>query len=333
MINVTVAEEIISVGKVGDIFSPDTDKIKNEYRLLAKMWHPDYSHDSQATEVFAKINSLYEKAVTMAAAGAWERTGFMRIPTGKGPLDISYLTVHSFELGQIYIGDSRIYYVVEHQHEKFVRNAVTMLSRLTYADSRMEDEFRKRVPHGIKLHEAVTYLIVEVEKPPDMISLADVISYFDHGMEGRHAAWIISRLYNMCCFLSYNGMVHGGIKAGNCYICPATHDLLLAGGWWYTVMAGQKMLGTSKDIYEVMPVMVKDSKIAAYDVDLESVKLIGRNMTAESILPPRLAEWLQSGSGKDPFEEFKKWYQALDKSYGERRFVELKLNSGDLYNN
>ena len=38
----------------------DFDAIKHSYRELAKIWHPDSSHDPKATDIFQKLSIAYD---------------------------------------------------------------------------------------------------------------------------------------------------------------------------------------------------------------------------------------------------------------------------------
>lgn len=60
------AVEILKSNKCGDLFERNIDSIKAEYRALAKLYHPDINKSSEAQEVFAKVNLLYDRANVVA---------------------------------------------------------------------------------------------------------------------------------------------------------------------------------------------------------------------------------------------------------------------------
>lgn len=64
--------KVLKAKKCGDIFSNDTDKIKEEYRKLIKEYHPDVNRDSTAREAFQIIQKLYAEAQEYIAQGKWQ---------------------------------------------------------------------------------------------------------------------------------------------------------------------------------------------------------------------------------------------------------------------
>ena len=96
------------------------------------------------------------------------------------------------------------------------------------------------------------------------------------------------------------------------------------------------MIGTTKDIFSIMSVSAKSSKKSTMLTDLESVKLLGRQLLGETncrklaldnSIPKPFIDFLISGSGNDSYEEFTKWDKALDASYGKRRFIKMEINN------
>ena len=132
------------------------------------------------------------------------------------------------------------------------------------------------------------------------------------------------------CALLFLSLPLARISIDNCFISPNAHSVLLLGGWWYAVREGENMLGAAKEIFEIMPVSAKSAKRASAVTDLESVKLIGRELLGRSAKAPKpFMDFLTGGSGSSPYEEYEKWDRALYASYGERRFVKMEIN--DLY--
>ena len=184
------------------------------------------------------------------------------------------------------------------------------------------------IKYQFETHDGRYCLIVD--KTPDVFLLSDILAYYKETIPDRHAAWIISRLCNLCCYFNYLDIAHNGLTLQTCFISPALHTILPLGGWWYTAKEGEKMLGVPKDIYDVMPVKAKSDKISCARTDLEALKLIGRQIVDKKEAPKPMLEFLNSGS-TDAIQEFGKWSLALDDSYGKRRFVEMKIDKTDIY--
>ena len=122
----------------------------------------------------------------------------------------------------------------------------------------------------------------------------------------EHAAWIVSRMENVCCVLQYSGLTHGGITADNFFINPFSHHGALIGGWWD---AG-KGDGYERDTYG-------DNK------DLKDVR-----KTADHILgihrneiPDEFDRFIRSRPEKNAYDDFARWDEVIEKGFGGRRFA------------
>ena len=295
-------EEILSIEKCGDLFSNDIDKCKEEYKVLSKQWHPDRNIDD-TSDVFIKITKLYKRAVNMIKSGTWEKTNYIEIKTNSSKtLAINYLSSFKFEIGMCYVCKENIIYVFDEDKEKYYFNALKRIESIKYSDKDMEKN---------------------LSKPKDVVLLKDVFEYFDGSIDDKHVAWIISRLSNIACFLKTNSIVHNGININNCFVSLENHLVYLFGGWWYATKEDEKMFGTTKEIFSVMPISSKQSKKSNSATDIESIKLLGRYLLGEknSKVPKEVIEFLNSGSSENPFKEFEKWDKSLIKAYKKRKFI------------
>lgn len=333
-------EDILKICKPGDLFDEEEAQCRQEYRELARRYHPD-APDGGDPEVFDWITNLYQKALKQIGEGVWEKSDFIQITTRAGKkLMICYLASFAFELGHCYVCRNKIIYLLREDKEKYYKNAVRRISSLSWADDGMKREMEGAVPilcsHGQAGNGA--YFIV-LDKPEDAVPLRLLLDYMKQ-IPGKHAAWMISRLGSMACYLNYSGLAHNGMDINSCFVSPKGHTILLGGGWWYTVGFGEKLIGTTKEIFDLMPAAEKTAKISGVTTDLESVKWIGRILLGEensrklklrTEFPEAMADFLCGGSGKDAFTEMEKWDLALKRSYGERRFVKLDITPEMIY--
>lgn len=336
------AEEIMNMKKAGDLFSNDVYRCHEEYKELVKAWHPDMnSYDT--SDVFAKITKLYEEAQELFSNEMWEKEGCIWFTSDTGiKLQISPLMESSFELGRCYVCNKHIIYLFNKDKEKYFKNAIEKIEGLKFADSRMEKEFSRAVPfiHTKGHLKSGEYYLV-LKKEEDEYPLGCILECFKGKLPDRHAAWITSRLCNIACFLKYSDLVHNGISVENCLISPERHSIRLAGGWWYAVTTGMKMLGTTKEIFNIMPAAAKTNKTADSATDLESIRLLLRRLLGEencrrlsldTSIPKPFLDFVTAGSGDNAFEEMEKWDAALKKSYGKRKFIKLVVDKNQIYN-
>ena len=332
------ATEILSVTKCGDLFPYGEENVKTKYKELVKEWHPDTNNNPNALNVFVQITELYNKALELLKNGRWEKTNFILISKNNGKkIALNYDTYFEFELGACYVTKTKVVYVLGIDKEKYYSNAIRRINSLRYKDHKMKSDLSRFLPKIYQTFKTTNgeYVIV-LDKPEDVYPLKNVFEYFDEQMDDRHVAWIISRLCNLTCYLQFSELVHNGININNCFVSPKDHSILLIGGWWYTTEEEESMIGTTKDIFSIMSVSSKGSKKSSSLTDLESVKLLGRQLLGETncrklsldySIPKPFIDFLTGGSGKNAYEEFTKWDRALDDSYGKRKFINMEIKN------
>jgi hypothetical protein len=344
MIELT-ARDILFAKNVGDIFTNDKNIIKSEYIVLSKRWHPDYNDNSdESNAVMSKINLLYDNALKLIENKKWEGNNFLQLCDKNNKLyHIKYLSRHNFELGSMFICDDKVVYLLDKDYKNFYINYMNNIKTLKYADDKMKSEFNKYLPIKNEYFETNdNKFAIIVNKTDDLFLLEDVWEYYSGNIPDRHVAWILSSLYNIACYLNYNNISHNGIDMKNYFISPKYHSGALLGGWWYTVNTNQKMLGISKSLYDVLPPRIKEDKLGNITTDLESIRLIGKQLLGEKNgckikynknLPQPIVNWLLMGSSENAFVEYSKWNTVLTNAYGKRKFIDMGLSSEILYKN
>lgn len=327
------ANEILGAQKCGDIFSRgDEQSVIQEYRQMAKEYHPDVCPLTNAHEIVSKLNALYESALMLIKCGEWEVSNFFEIKDMTGRrYSTKYLKAYPFELGTAYIADLSITYLFERTHSNFFNSALEQIKAIHYANSDMEKEMSRYMPHIRYAFETSDgrYCLI-LQKTADVFSLSDILSFYSGTVPDRHAAWIISRLCNLCCFFDYMGIAHNGLTLENCFISPQYHTLLPLGGWWYAKPQGERLLGIPRSIYDIMPIKAKSDKISSISTDLEASRAIGRKLVNSVNAPQAMLEFLNSGSSKAA-ADFSRWNKTLDTAYGKRQFVEMNIGKLDIY--
>ncbi len=336
------AQEILRCIEPGEIFTENTAGIKAEYARLAKLWHPDYNGNSaQSNEVMIKINALYERAMELILNGKWRKPGFLRLHCSDGKVrELKYRSESPFELGSMYSCDSVVVFIVDKRFSELYLNAERVVKGLSFADDDMKSEMAKCLPGIISQFETVDgQLGMVLKKDPDMLLLGDVLSYYSGKMPDRHVAWILGTLYNLSCYLDYAGLTINSISTSTYFISPKGHSGAILGGWWFAVPQGSKMLGVPEKIYDVLPPYVVNTKLGSIQSDLESIRLIGRELLGDRTgikledygVPIAMAAWLRGACADTAFEEYARWREVLKDSYGERRFIKMELDTDKVY--
>lgn len=337
------AAQILDIKEPGLIFSGEINKAKSEYNHLVKIWHPDVSKDPRANEVFVHIKLLYETAMEMINTGTWQVPGLIQFNDMSSGVKyrIKYHKHHKFELGDFYINDTVVMYVLESKYRALVENAKMIFKGFKFSSDRMEKETRRYLPEITKIFETTDKICVVVKKTEDLLLLQDVYEKLDTiPNRDRHVAWVISTIYNLCCYLEYTGVCHNAISLDTYFISPKYHSGVLLGGWWYASIVGNKMKALPPKTYNLLPPDILISKISDHKVDQELIKLVGRELLEDKtgikligmkIAPSAFINWLKCASNGKSVDNYKTWDKVLEESFGKKRFVTMDLDAIKLY--
>ena len=98
----------------------------------------------------------------------------------------------------------------------------------------------------------------------------------------------------------------------------------------------KKLIGCTKEVYKLLPLKVKDTKICNDSIDLECIRYVGRSLLGDSVgttlkEPEPMVKWLKLPSPKDAFDDYEKWQKVLTDYFGPRKFVKMELTADDIY--
>ncbi len=331
-------EDILNCKKVGDMFSRNELVVcRKEYRELIRNWHPDVSDHPGSREAIEIINRLYNEAIVLIKEGRWERSNHLTVVKkvyGK-TINTPFLKEHHFELGTMYICDNSVIYILKKEFKKYYDNVLYIENLLKTRKQDHSFEFQKN-KNGDLLNHFITkedeYCLV-YEKNKNLVCLKDLLEYYKI-VDPKHVAWILSRLYNISCFLNLINLTHNDINLDNCFIDPAQHSLYLIGGWWYSVEEGKKMVGVKKEIFNLFSFKNKSLKLGEHYTDLVSIKDLGKKLlNGNKSTPDKFTKFLYSASTGIPLDEFKKYDKCLEDSFGKRKFIVLNVTSEQVYKN
>ena len=286
-------------------------------------------------EVTSKIVMMYERAVDLISKGKWEESNKIRLskPNGK-TLVVTYLKEYDFELGKMYLCNSHVVYVIDRKYKKYYDNYIE--STKFSCPNDMMDSIGYALPHIVQHFDNNNECVIIIKRMARCVPLVEVWNNFKGKIPAKHAAWMISRLLNLACFLSYNNIVHNGIDINSCFVDIEKHGIMLYGGWWYTRETDAKMIGVSSDVYDVMPPSAKRNKKSKKSTDMECIKMLGIKLMgctskiSDYAVPSQIMCWLRTGSGEYPPTEMKRWEMALDAAFGKRTFIKMNPEMGKI---
>lgn len=311
------------------------------YRQAARTWHPDVAETGDA-EVFAHINSLHSAALKKIAQELWHFPGVLRLLGVDGvERHIRYVKEFDCGLGRGYISKSFVTYVIANEYADLMTSAQKTVDALCYPNDTERQQVIPCLPKLKVVFETQTSVIWVVEKPTDTVRLRDLLDHLRGKIDPKHVGWIINRLLMLMTFLQYNRLAHGDVSLDTVFISPERHSAALIGGWWYSVALGSKMARVQPvRTLACAPPSVLTAKLGSSKVDLELVRLIGREILGDATgvglltdktIPPAMVEWLRSATAGDAITDYTRWPEVLQTSYGARRFVPLPISFSDIY--
>ena len=89
-----------------------------------------------------------------------------------------------------------------------------------------------------------------------------------------------------------------------------------------------------------MPPNVKDKKLGSILTDLESIRLVGRELLGDrngtklgemGTAPSAMIDWVRGVASNTALNDYNKWGDILDLSFGRRRFVDMNFSKEEIY--
>lgn len=234
-------------------------------------------------------------------------------------IDIRSLNVFADREATVYTARQNIIFRFEQQNaanaDKF-RRAVSSLDYPS-ADTKSLSDFFPTISGGFGLSDGSSLLAVKKSEDEYPLRLFG-------RLDGRQAAWIVSRLENLCCVLEYNSIVHTNFDIDAVYIDPYDHTVSLYGGWWNAVPNNTAIGGR---IYTPRHNLTALREIAAQVLGFESAA----DVRASDDVPQPFADFLKGAPESNAYDDFAHWDEVLIKSYGERKFVTMDTDDAQIY--
>ena len=317
-------------GKVDGLLS-----LKGVYHSFAAKVHPDKNKDSKAAEAFQKLVSFYEIATEALKRGEWAPP--------KQKVTVKFGKTSVVLTDKVIKGDVCDCIVTEGgQFLKIPRNSrdndlVKRESELIRDCFSKEPENSKRflpeliqsarisTPGGERFCNLFTYYThYGTERG---YSLVEIHERYKH-LDLRNAAWIFRRILSSLITIHSCGWVHGNLKPENYIIYPETHYGMLT-SFTGAVKSGEKGIIAPGDRSFYSPDLL-NKKSLKEGADLYSAAKIMRYLLGSTPITKRMngilsaCERPENGmKSEDIYDSFE---DALFRHFGERKWVELKMN-------
>lgn len=247
----------------------------------------------------------------------------------------SLITSKHTEFGVMHICNNEIIYEFKSKNkdyfDRFIENIEVINEEiLKYS---MAKDFEKYLPKVKQTFEdRYGDFIIILEKEPDILNLADVLSFEEQVEEipEKQKIWIINRLFNLICLLNYLGLSHNGITLNNCYVSFSMHSLYLFGGWQYSTKLNEWIKSCPKVVFSNLPTSVITSGKATTQVDISCLQNIGKVLFKTSTTKAFFKFFNTLDCSEPIYDLYIKW-ESLTFSIYERKFEEWELTHFDIY--
>lgn len=123
--------------------------------------------------------------------------------------------------------------------------------------------------------------------------------------ESVHLAWVISRMENICCALTYSGLCYGDISPDSVWVNPFTHEGVLFGDWRKVMVIGQAPDNGRKDLTDLRKTAIDLAENTKY--------------------PEEMYKFLNSEPAKDAYTDFEKWDGVINIGFGGHNFKKMNV--------
>ena len=315
--------------EAGLLFPGDATAVADRFRELAKAWHPDRNRDPKAVEVFGRIVELHQAALGRLARRPGGERSFT---TREGrTFRLRWLTRHTFETGELFVGERHVAYLVDPDAADLARRAA--LHTYRFPDERMRAEMERFLPRRITLLDTGEGFAFVHAKRPDQVLLADLLRLGP--VDSVHAAWMTTRLLNLACWLNFAGLAHGALGPEFLLVSPERHEVALTGPMLCATAFGMPLDVLPGRTCALLPRLALPGACADSRIDPELVRLTlrealgdpaGTRLAADSLIPRPFADWLRLPSAGDAQADFAGWEKAREASFGPRCFVKWSFD-------
>lgn len=289
------------------------DSIKQAYKDLAKVWHPDKSTGD--ADVFAHITQLYNNALEMAKASHWDTGSTLALSTTKGTkYSMRYKYKQEFELGTYFVSDTVITYMIRQEYSSLVETAIQNMKPV-FPDKKMEAELSRFLPSINIVVDTTDHRFIILNKTKEVVPLRWVVQHFDK-VDPRQTAWMTSALLNLCCGMQVSGVVHNDISLDSVFVSLKYHSVCLFGGWWWSGRDGAPMTSVPKRTFQMLPTKVKNKKqnsvITSMTLSKATIReamgsLSGPSLRTNKDIPVPFVDWLLSPCNSDAIATYIEW--------------------------
>lgn len=290
-----------------EVFGDDPSGVKESWRNMAKIAHPDKVDGSEqacAKELFPLLQRWHELALAKIGRGAYGKKDSedVRLAIGKHTYQLTEVMV-SGDLSMLHTGVSAEGRDVLAK----VSSSATVNDLLANEAAVLKEVGGKLTPYSPHLpqlldsaeiqHKTSRRRVNLFAHQPGFYSLAQVKKLYPDGLDPRDAAWMMNRLLAAVSALHETGHVHAAITPDHVLIRPDDHNGMLI-DFCYAGKFGQKAKALCPAWRNLYPP--------------EVFAKMGLGPSTDLFMVARVAIWLLGNNAGPGADRFKKFWSGMD---------------------
>lgn len=287
----------------------------------------DHTDTDYYRDFFAQMNSFFsapedEQIRKQKAEALWENAQSHTFICADGtPVEVKYMHRYSDADADVYVARRNIIFHFKTQGAEKAERLRRNISALDYpsADTRNLEAFFPKISGGFNLNDGS--FLCAITKNEDEYPLR-----LFGALNGRHVAWIISRMENLCCVLEFSSLVHPQITPDTLYINPYTHQASLYGSWWNAGKHNTFAFDTNK-LLQLQQNLTGLRSTAAQALGFPDIS----DIPITEDIPEALCSFIRSTPCATAYDDFAYWDKMLIKAYGERKFIRMDTDDSQIY--
>lgn len=220
---IDIVQEILNATTPAQIFGklPDSDLVRNNYKLLARSCHPDVNSDPKANDAFVKLKEYFELALVQIQTNTYNQTPALITLDINGkklallervissPLTDWYLATYD-HVQHVYVSVSK-----QPKFNSYLKSEIEFISKLrnnsVLWDSHLPIAETSFISSFNGYHRTVTIFNI----PSGYVPLTKIKEWYPQGIHEKDMAWIFRRLLDVLGFIHSQGYVHGNVTPSN----------------------------------------------------------------------------------------------------------------------
>lgn len=223
-----------------------TKKIKEHYRKLAKIAHPDRYQDAEekevAEEAFIALHQLYNSALQKVSTGTYGKnvddSSSFFIETAKRPYFINE-TIAEGDLATVYGGHCRggedagqvAIKVAEDSQDNDLLKCELRILKLLHSEA---STYSKHLPILLDEFKTTQGQVGIVMRKIDGYDFYSIRDKYPEGIPQNHVIWIFRRALSVLGYAHSKGIIHGNIEPAHIMVRPRDHNVYLI-DWCYAI--------------------------------------------------------------------------------------------------